>query len=194
MWNSYRTGDPEKIKISPRKSPEKWTFLSLAFYNAPSLHTVEILLVSVKFLSAILGPEMGAPILWTPGKMRPFCRKTSMSMKFLVLGGGGILGFGGGKCRFYFFGRADFSEVSQFFSFVLVVVGSRTIVARYAAKWGIAQMCLCKIKYQGGVSHHFGRMLTFVKKYRAICGMAAIVSQHIARYGATKDPRQNREK
>ena len=24
----------------PRKSPAKWTFLSLAFYNAPSLHTV----------------------------------------------------------------------------------------------------------------------------------------------------------
>ena len=28
-----------KSKTS-RKSPEKWTFLSLAFYNAPSLHTV----------------------------------------------------------------------------------------------------------------------------------------------------------
>ena len=25
---------------APRKLPEKWTFLSLAFYNAPSLHTV----------------------------------------------------------------------------------------------------------------------------------------------------------
>ena len=36
-----------------------------------------------------------------------------MSMKFLVLGGG-ILGLGGGpprggECRFYFYGRADFS-------------------------------------------------------------------------------------
>ena len=48
LWNSYRTGDPEKSK-TPRKSPEKWTFLSLAFYNAPSLHTV-------KFPSA---PEKG---------------------------------------------------------------------------------------------------------------------------------------
>ena len=27
----------------PRKSPAKWTFLSLTFYNAPSLHTVEII-------------------------------------------------------------------------------------------------------------------------------------------------------
>ena len=32
-----------KAKTS-RKSPGKWTFLSLAFYNAPSLHTVEKLL------------------------------------------------------------------------------------------------------------------------------------------------------
>ena len=53
------------------------------------------ILVSVKFVSAILRPEMGAPILWTPGKMRSFCRKKPMSIKFLVLGGG-ILGFGGG--------------------------------------------------------------------------------------------------
>ena len=36
-----------------------------------------------------------------------------MSITFLVfLGGGGIfvLGGGGGKCRFYFYGRADFSD------------------------------------------------------------------------------------
>ena len=46
-------------------------------------------------------------------KLRSFCRKTSMSIKFLVLGPEGcILGFGGRwvKCRFYFYGREDFSE------------------------------------------------------------------------------------
>ena len=32
--------------------------------------------------------------------------------------------------------------------------GHRAIIARCVAKWGIAQMCLRKIKYQGGVSHH----------------------------------------
>ena len=48
------------------------------------------ILVSVKFLSAILGPEMAAPILWAPGKMRSFCRKKPMSIKFLLLGGGGV--------------------------------------------------------------------------------------------------------
>ena len=34
-----------------------------------------------------------------------------MSIKFLVLGGGGNLVFlGGGECRFYFYGREDFSD------------------------------------------------------------------------------------
>ena len=38
----------------------------------------------------------------------------TMSIKFLVLGRGGIWGFfGGGECRFYFCGRADFSEPMQ---------------------------------------------------------------------------------
>ena len=29
-------------------------------------------------------------------------------------------------------------------------MGYRTIIARYVARWGIAQMCLCETKYQGG--------------------------------------------
>ena len=55
--------------------------------------------MSVKFLSAILGPEMAAPILWAPGKMRSFCRKTAMPIKFLVLGGGIMV--------FFLWGSAD---------------------------------------------------------------------------------------
>ena len=79
---------------------------------------VRKVLVSVKFLSAILGPEMAAPILWTPGKMRPLCRKNHVRKipPFRGgVGGGGILGFwgGGGKCRFYFYGREDFSEYGR---------------------------------------------------------------------------------
>ena len=42
---------------------------------------------------------------------------------------------------------------------MLVFVGYRTIIARYVAKWVIAQMCLCETKCQGGVSHHFGGVL-----------------------------------
>ena len=33
---------------------------------------------------------------------------------------------------------------------VLVSMGHRTIVARYVAKWGIAQMCQCETEHQGG--------------------------------------------
>ena len=33
---------------------------------------------------------------------------------------------------------------------MLVFVGYRTIIARYVAQWGIAQMRLCETKYQGG--------------------------------------------
>ena len=62
-------------------------------------------LVSVKCLSAILGPEMAAPILWAPGKCVLSAGKTSMSIKFLLLGGS--FGFLGRECRFYFYGRED---------------------------------------------------------------------------------------
>ena len=45
------------------------------------------------------------------GKNAFSLQEKPMSIKFLVLGGGGgILGFLGGECRFYFYGRADFSD------------------------------------------------------------------------------------
>ena len=40
LWNREQA-IVRKAK-TPRKSPEKWTFLSLAFYNAPSLDTVDL--------------------------------------------------------------------------------------------------------------------------------------------------------
>ena len=83
----------------------------------------------------------------------------------------------------YFSYRAILVAIVSQNSFVLAFVGYRTIIARYVAKWGIAQMCLCEIKYQGGVSHHFGGMLTSLKRYRAIWGIAAIVSQYRAIWG-----------
>ena len=73
-----------------------WTSLGVvdfrafgSWMSAPKcLFSEKKILVSVKFLSAILGPGMAAPILWTPGKMRPFCRKNHHVHKILVLGGG----------------------------------------------------------------------------------------------------------
>ena len=85
----------------------------------------------------------------------------------------------------YFSYRAILVAIVSQNVFVLVFMGYRTIVARYAAKWGITvtQMCLCQTKYQGGVSHHFGGVQPSLKRYRAIWGIAAIVSQYRAIWG-----------
>ena len=64
------------------------------------------ILASEKFLSAILGPEMAAPILWAPRSSAFFLQENSMSIKFLGLGGGGIF--------FFFYGRGDFSDGNVF--------------------------------------------------------------------------------
>ena len=50
----------------------------------------------------------------------------------------------------YFSYRAMLVAIVSQNSFVLVFMGYRTSLARYVAKWGIAQMCLCEAKYQGG--------------------------------------------
>ena len=83
----------------------------------------------------------------------------------------------------YFSYRAILVAIVSQNSLVLVFMGYRTIIARYVAKWGIARMCLCKTKYQGGVSHPFAGVLASLKKYRAIWGIAAIVSQYRAIWG-----------
>ena len=69
-------------------------------------------------------------------------------------------------------------------------VGYRTIIARYVAKWGIAQMCLRKIKSQGGggIAPFWGSANLPEKKYRAIWGIAAIVSQYRAIWDLTRGP------
>ena len=50
--------------------------------------------------------------------MRSFCRKKTHVHKIpRFSGGGGYFGFGGGgECRFYSYGRADFSELSLKYS------------------------------------------------------------------------------
>ena len=78
--------------------------------NNTSPSSFRKILVSVKFVSAILGPEMAAPILWTPGKMRPFCKKNNVHKIPRFRGGGYFRFWGGWECRFYFYGREDFSD------------------------------------------------------------------------------------
>ena len=55
-----------------------------------------------------------------------------------------------GPVAILFISRDICSDSIAKLSLVLVFVGYRTIIARYVAKWGIAQMCLCQTKYQGG--------------------------------------------
>ena len=90
----------------------------------------------------------------------------------------------------YFSYRAILVAIASPNYFVLVLVGYRTIIARYIAKWGgIAQMCLCETKCQaGGYRTIFGGLLTSsLKKNRAIWGIAAMVLQYRAIMGATKE-------
>ena len=55
---------------------------------------------------------MAAPILWAPRKNAFFLQEKPMSIKFLLLGG--YFGFRrGGECRFYCYGREDFSEIEK---------------------------------------------------------------------------------
>ena len=59
------------------------------------------ILVSVKFVSAILGPEMAAPIYGRLEKCVLSAGKP-VSIKFLVLGAGGVFGVGGGEVPILF--------------------------------------------------------------------------------------------
>ena len=85
------------------------------------------ILVSVKFVSAILGPEIAAPILWTPGKMRPFCRKPCVH-KIPRFGGGGYFGFlgGGGSADFIFMGARIFLKFTATIDILSGTAGSIT--------------------------------------------------------------------
>ena len=99
--------DPTKSK-SPFASNPIFQYLSL---QSNLKHVRKNLRVSVKFLSAILGPEMGAPILWAPGIFAFFLQENLHVHKIPRFRGGGELFFlGGGECGFYFGGRGDFSE------------------------------------------------------------------------------------
>ena len=58
---------------------------------------------------------MAAPILWTRGKMAFFLQENRHVHKIPRFRGG-MLGLGGGgKCRFYSYGRGNFSEQKQIF-------------------------------------------------------------------------------
>ena len=76
--------------------------------------------MAVKLLSAMLGPEMGASILWTPGKMRSFCRKTHVHKISRFRGDFGFWrGGGGGSADCIFMGARIFLIITESIRFAL---------------------------------------------------------------------------
>ena len=75
---------------------------------------VRKILVSVKFMSAILGPEMAAPILWTPRISAFFLQENLHVHKIPRFGGVfGVWGGGGGSADFIFMGAGIFLRMQQ---------------------------------------------------------------------------------
>ena len=113
------------------------------------------LIISEKSLvSAVLGPEMAAPILWAPGKMRSLCIKTHVHK--VPPFRGGILGFLGGECRFYSYGREDFSDnwlLGPFFR-----RSKMAFFGLYTALFGFRGLCrgTGRLQTQSEIPHFLG--------------------------------------
>ena len=83
------------------------------------------ILVSVKFFVRNSGAGNGCANFMGPWKNAFFLQDKAMSIKFLVLGGVFWFFFvGGGECRFYFYGREDFSD-KLFFCLRFRLLGGR---------------------------------------------------------------------
>ena len=65
------------------------------------------ILVSVKFLSAILGPEMAAPLLWAPATFA-FFLQVNLPVHKIPRFRGGYFGLGGGEVPILFLRARQF--------------------------------------------------------------------------------------
>ena len=81
-------------------------FYFLQILGGDHFRKVRKILVSVKFLSAILGPEMAAPILWTR-RISAFFPQENLHVQKIPHFRGDFV-FGGGKYRFYLWARGFF--------------------------------------------------------------------------------------
>ena len=84
----------------------------------------------------------------------------------------------------YFSYRAMLVAIVLQSFFVLVLWGGIAQLSRDTLQNGVSHGCVCaKLSTKGGLSHLFGGGLTSLKRYRAIWGIAAIVSQYRAIWG-----------
>ena len=116
----YRTTEQGTFLDKPDHIAWRMFLLMFSFdtfsLDASLLLTVDQKKPHVRNLCAvILGPEMAAPILWAPGIFCSFCWNIPMPIKFLVLGGGGAVGFlqggGGGEVPILFLWAWGFFRV-----------------------------------------------------------------------------------
>ena len=77
--------------------------------SCQNVRFIRKILMSIKCLSAILGPKMAAPILWARGKIAFFVQETHVHKIPRFREGGGNLGLGGeGSADFIFMGARIF--------------------------------------------------------------------------------------
>ena len=96
-----------RVKLSTKCASvfQTRTWAHLRFGIARFSTSIRKILVSVKCLSAILGPQMAASILWTPGIFAFFLQENLHVHKIPRFRGGYLGFFLGGECRLYFYGR-----------------------------------------------------------------------------------------
>ena len=93
-------------------SYDEETSLDFVFFLiALDLLKLRRILVSAKFVSAILGPEMAAPIVWTPRISAFFLQENLHSHKIPLFLGGVFWVWGGGVPILFFWARG-FSDKS----------------------------------------------------------------------------------
>ena len=101
---------PGKQQGTSTEGQQFWQFGP--FFRLFSLPFLRKILVSVKFVSAILGPEMRASALWGAWKNALFLQEKPLSVIFLLLGLGGG---GGASADFIFMGARIFLKFGPFF-------------------------------------------------------------------------------
>ena len=101
-----------------------------------------------------------------------------MSIKFLVLGGGGNWGFWGGKCRFYFYGRGDFSEQNLekkekclIWKLVMFAVFVKTPILQGTKARFTKSILFATLTMGGGVLQRGGFPHSFLKHRKTFSGL-----------------------
>ena len=76
-----RPENPEKQTVGTVTASHKMLTLQALSSSLNAGAAIRKILVSIKFLPAILGPDMAAPILWAPGKIAFFLQENLLALQ-----------------------------------------------------------------------------------------------------------------